>query len=76
MNYQSGFTAPSITSNYQGSTAAIGGTARTFSAAVAMGLWDTHFIKTKAGAHTNAFGMNMDGSSSSNPNHSGLYFVR
>ena len=76
VNYQSGFTAPSITSNYQGSTDAIGNTARTFSAAVAMGYWDTHFIKAKAGAHSNAFGMNLDGSGSGNPNHSGLYFVR
>lgn len=76
VNYQSGFTVPSITTNYQGSTAAVGSTARTFSAALAMGVWDTHFIKTKAGQHPNAFGMNMDGSGSANSNHSGLYFVR
>jgi hypothetical protein len=41
-----------------------------------MGLWDTHFIKTKAGSHSNAFGMNIDGSSGGSTNHSGLYFVR
>ena len=76
VNYQSGFTAPSITSNYQSSTAAIGNTARTFSAAIAMGIWDTYWIKSRAGAHSNAYGMNLDGSSSGSTNHSGLYFVR
>lgn len=76
VNYQSGFTPPSITTNYQNSTSAVGSTARTFSAALAMGVWDTHAIKMKNGAHSNAYGMNIDGSGSNSTNHYGLYFVR